>query len=84
MLYHPAPCDHRNDSNTRYKTAAAVLRTGGGAAAPVEFSGRLLVVDCEGISKKLLRIAGKLSNGALQRLNFTLTRLAGDTRVRRY
>lgn len=69
---------HRNTSNARYKTAAAILRTGGCAAAPVELPGRLLVVNCEDISRKLLRIAGKLSKGALQRLNFTLTRLTGE------
>ncbi|CAM9162262.1 unnamed protein product, partial [Hapterophycus canaliculatus] len=59
----------------RYKSTAAVLREGGDAA-PVELPGKMLVVDCEETSTKLLRIAGDLQKGVLRRVDFTLKQLA--------
>lgn len=50
----------------------------GSDAAPVELPGRLLVVDCEETSGKLLNIAGELSKGALQWVTSTLSRLTSE------
>eukprot|EP00903_Cladosiphon_okamuranus_P012758 g11926.t1 len=58
----------------RYKSTAAVLRAGGDAA-PVELPGRMVVVDCEAASRKLLQVSGDLRKGALQRVETTLGKL---------
>lgn len=61
-----------------YESTAALLRSGDTDAAPVEIQGRLLVVDCEETSRKLLGMAEKLSKGALQWVTSTLGRLTGE------
>ncbi|CBJ27106.1 similar to Dynein heavy chain 3, axonemal (Axonemal beta dynein heavy chain 3) (Ciliary dynein heavy chain 3) [Ectocarpus siliculosus] len=58
----------------RYKSTAAVLRTGGDAA-PVELQGGIVVVDCQKTSEKLLQVAGDLCKGVLQRVTSTLNKL---------
>ncbi|CAM9159174.1 unnamed protein product, partial [Ectocarpus sp. 8 AP-2014] len=58
----------------RYKSTAAVLRTGGDAA-PVELPGGIIVVDCQKTSEKLLQVAGDLCKGVLQRVTSTLNKL---------
>ncbi|CAB1120679.1 unnamed protein product [Ectocarpus sp. CCAP 1310/34] len=58
----------------RYKSTAAVLRTGGDAA-PVELPGGIVVVDCQKTSEKLLQVAGDLCKGVLQRVTSTLNKL---------
>lgn len=60
----------------RYKSNAAILRAGGDAA-PVELPGRVLVVDCEETSRKLLQVSAGLRKGALLRVTSTLFKLAG-------
>lgn len=62
----------------RYKGTAAVLRTGGDAA-PVELPGRMVVVDCEEASRKLLQVSGDLRKGVLQRVESTLGKLASKS-----
>lgn len=62
----------------RYKRIAAVLR-GVGEAAPVELPGRMIVVDCEATSRKLLGISADLWKGALQRVELTLAKLASES-----
>eukprot|EP00752_Nemacystus_decipiens_P012854 g11381.t1 len=58
----------------RYKSTAAVLRAGGDAA-PVELPSKMVVVDCEEASRKLLQVAGDLRRGVLQRVESTLGKL---------
>lgn len=50
----------------------------GGDAAPVELPGKMLVVDCEETSTKLLRIAGDLQRGMLRRVDSTLRQLTSE------
>lgn len=52
---------------------------GGGDAAPVELPGRMVVVDCEKASRKLLQVSGDLRKGALQRVESTLGKLASTS-----
>lgn len=67
---------------SRYKETAALLRTGG-EAAPVEIKKKLVTVDCEDILRNLLRVTCELWKGALQWVNFTLSKLAGEGRISR-
>lgn len=51
----------------------------GGDAAPVELPGRMVVVDCEEASRKLLQVSGDLRRGTLQRVESTLGKLASTS-----
>lgn len=51
----------------------------GGDAAPVELPGRMVVVDCEEASRKLLQVSGDLRKSALQRVESTLGKLASTS-----
>lgn len=56
---------------------------GVGEAAPVALPGRMIVVDCEATSRKLLSISANLWKGALQRVEFSLAKLASKSITRK-